>query len=554
MAYKVFAKDGKNLKMITPSDIEVGGEALETVINRIDADLEDKVSKSETLASAGWRSRNFVHELKPIHGFSLPVRYVGDLRFFLQGFTTDNDDTLWYCQDASDHTVQYITKYSFSTGESTSVSFTNLGHVNDATYGNGKLYIATMAFDNSSELAIVDAETLTLEKLINYKEGIATISYDVDTDRLYSIGNGKLRTFKTDLTLEREIKLQWRSTDPATLQGMCTWNGFVFLAKSSVDTRLANNAAESVTIFDIESGEYMGQWFFSTALGEVETLAIYKDALLIGTNDGPAQIQFYFADFCTIGKAVTLRPASRTSLLEHTVGYLGQEILSIYVDASAKFDGAGTAASPLRSLESALRLIVNAGAEYRANIYVAGDLRTENSKFIQGHSRVITIVQWSGKTAAILPAIRIFDAKVKFDNITIIDNSPVYTGRYCPIYAENSDVTIQNCTLQAGENTTNYIFTNKGQLLVEAIKFTGSPSALDTVSLTCNGGQLYIRGTINDFSFPSNFSGVRFYVEGFVSLRYSDTAPSVYTNMYIGSKFGSILHYDGTGSGTVSTL
>ncbi len=552
MAYKVFGKDGKNLKMISPSDVEVGGEALGAVINRIDADLEDKVSKSETLASAGWRSRNFVHDLKPIHGFSLPVRYVDSLRFFLQGFTTDNDDTLWYCQDASDHTVQYITKYSISTGESTSASFTNLGHVNDVTYCNGKLYIATMSFDNTSELAIVDADTLTLEKLINYKEGIATISYDANTDRLYSIGSGKLRTFKTDLTLEREITLQWRSTDPATLQGMCTWNGFVFLAKSSIDTRLATDAAESITIFDIESGEYMGQWFFSTALGEVETLAVYKDALLIGTNDGPAQIQFYFADFCTIGKAATLRPASRTSLLEHTVGYLGQEILGIYVDASAKFDGAGTATSPLRSLESALRLIVNAGAEYRANIYVAGDLRTENSKFLQGHSRKITITQWSGKAAAILPAIRIFDAKVIFNNITIIDNSPVYVGRYCPIYAEDSDVTVRNCTLQAGENTTNYIFSNSGRLLVEAIKFTGSPSSLDTVCLTTNGGQLYISGTIDNFSFPSNFSGVRFWVEGFASLKYANTAASVFTNMYIGSKLGSIPHYDGTGSGKVS--
>ena len=91
------------------------------------------------------KTRKFVETLNPGMLFTIPIpRESANSRFFLQGYCIDDADNVYVCMRTSSHSAQKIMRFNITTGESLTKDFTNLYHVNAATFANGKLYVCPM--------------------------------------------------------------------------------------------------------------------------------------------------------------------------------------------------------------------------------------------------------------------------------------------------------------------------------------------------------------------------------------------------------------------------
>lgn len=390
----------------------VGGDTLGKLFKTIAEKLADMVSKSTVLASPWWRTRQFTERLDPSILFTTAVDWRdSNSRYFLQGFCTDGEDTVWFAEITQDNAAQRIVKYTVSTGARTSADYTDLYHANGLTYCNGKLYVATLASDAAQAIAVVDAATLTREGFIALPAASGgAIAYDSYTDRFYTYANAQVLVYTTDWVLERSIPWSYPIWAPATGQDFGAYKGLLFFPRSTASSTNVLQREEAIVVFDTAKCEVVWKWFLGGSFAELESVDFFKGAMLLGFNDGPNEIPFYLADFdLAVPSAL---PQTQDRVLAESGAFFGtlmQENVAIYVDASAAYAGDGTAAKPFNSLNRAIWCLQQTKKPYRAVINVAGDFSRVSVLYLQGLLRLVVVQQWAGKTTAVLPPLLRWD-------------------------------------------------------------------------------------------------------------------------------------------------
>lgn len=531
----------------------VGGETLGKLFKTIAEKLADMVSKSTVLASPWWRTRQFTERLDPGILFTTAVDWRdSNSRYFLQGFCTDGEDTVWFAEITQDNASQRIVKYTVSTGARTSADYTDLYHANGLTYCNGKLYVATLASDAAQAIAVVDAATLTREGFIALPAGSGgAIGYDAYTDRFYAYANAQVLVYTTDWVLERSIPWSYPAWAPTTGQDFGAYKGLLFFPRSTTSSTNVLQREEAIVVFDTAKCEVVWKWFLGGSFAELESVDFFKGAMLLGFNDGPNEIPFYLADF-DLAEPSAL-PQTQDRVLAESGAFLGnlmQENVAIYVDASAAYAGDGTAAKPFNSLSRAIWCLQQAKKPYRAVINVAGDFSRVSILYLQGLLRLVVVQQWSGKATAILPPVRVNDSTVRFSQLTF-KGVQDYGGIRMIVHAEGGEVDIRNCSFNsAGASLSPQyaVYALRCDLRINTLDFSGMASNLPTTYLVySNSGSLSLYSNLASFTFPDGFTGVRFFVLGPMYSQFGDCRSSMKSNMYVGAKTAVV--YDGSGTG-----
>ncbi|WP_074008699.1 hypothetical protein [Duodenibacillus massiliensis] len=532
----------------------VGGETLEKLFQTIAEKLADMLSKSAVLASPWWRTRQFTERLDPGILFTTTVDWRdSNSRYFLQGFCTDGEDTVWFAEITQDNASQRIVKYTVSTGARTSADYTDLYHANGLTYCNGKLYVTTLASDVAQAIAVVDAATLTREGFIALPAASGgAIAYDSYTDRFYAYANAKVLVYTTEWVLERSIPWSYPTWAPATGQDFGVYKGLLFFPRSTTSSTNVLQREEAIVVFDTAKCEVVWKWFLGGSFAELESVDFFKGAMLLGFNDGPNEIPFYLADF-DLAEPSAL-PQTQDRVLAESGGFFGnlmQENVAIYVDASAAYAGDGTAAKPFNSLNRAIWCLQQTKKPYRAVINVAGDFSRVSVLYLQGLLRLVVVQQWAGKTTAVLPPLRINDSTVRFSQLTF-KGVQDYGGIRMIVHAEGGEVDIRNCSFNsdgASLSPQYAIYTLRCDLRINTLDFSGMSSNLPTNYLVYSnsGSSLSLYSNLASFTFPDGFTGVRFFVLGPMYSQYSDCRSSMKSNMYVGAKTAVV--YDGSGTG-----
>ena len=532
----------------------VGGDTLGKLFKTIAEKLADMVSKSTVLASPWWRTRQFTERLDPGILFTTAVDWRdSNSRYFLQGFCTDGEDTVWFAEITQDNASQRIVKYTVSTGARTSADYTDLYHANGLTYCNGKLYVTTLASDVAQAIAVVDAATLTREGFIALPAASGgAIAYDSYTDRFYAYANAKVLVYTTEWVLERSIPWSYPTWAPATGQDFGVYKGLLFFPRSTTSSTNVLQREEAIVVFDTAKCEVVWKWFLGGSFAELESVDFFKGAMLLGFNDGPNEIPFYLADF-DLAEPSAL-PQTQDRVLAESGGFFGnlmQENVAIYVDASAAYAGDGTAAKPFNSLNRAIWCLQQTKKPYRAVINVAGDFSRVSVLYLQGLLRLVVVQQWAGKTTAVLPPLRINDSTVRFSQLTF-KGVQDYGGIRMIVHAEGGDVDIRNCSFNsdgASLSPQYAIYTLRCDLRINTLDFSGMSSNLPTNYLVYSnsGSSLSLYSNLASFTFPDGFTGVRFFVLGPMYSQYSDCRSSMKSNMYVGAKTAVV--YDGSGTG-----
>lgn len=532
----------------------VGGDTLGKLFKTIAEKLADMVSKSTVLASPWWRTRQFTERLDPGILFTTAVDWRdSNSRYFLQGFCTDGEDTVWFAEITQDNASQRIVKYTVSTGARTSADYTDLYHANGLTYCNGKLYVTTLASDVAQAIAVVDAATLTREGFIALPAASGgAIAYDSYTDRFYAYANAKVLVYTTEWVLERSIPWSYPTWAPATGQDFGVYKGLLFFPRSTTSSTNVLQREEAIVVFDTAKCEVVWKWFLGGSFAELESVDFFKGAMLLGFNDGPNEIPFYLADF-DLAEPSAL-PQTQDRVLAESGGFFGnlmQENVAIYVDASAAYAGDGTAAKPFNSLNRAIWCLQQTKKPYRAVINVAGDFSRVSVLYLQGLLRLVVVQQWAGKTTAVLPPLRINDSTVRFSQLTF-KGVQDYGGIRMIVHAEGGEVDIRNCSFNsdgASLSPQYAIYTLRCDLRINTLDFSGMSSNLPTNYLVYSnsGSSLSLYSNLASFTFPDGFTGVRFFVLGPMYSQYSDCRSSMKSNMYVGAKTAVV--YDGSGTG-----
>ena len=531
----------------------VGGETLGKLFQTIAEKLADMVSKSTVLASPWWRTRQFTERLDPGILFTTAVDWRdSNSRYFLQGFCTDGEDTVWFAEITQDNASQRIVKYTVSTGARTSADYTDLYHANGLTYCNGKLYVATLASDAAQAIAVVDAATLTREGFIALPAGSGgAIAYDAYTDRFYAYANAQVLVYTTDWVLERSIPWSYPAWAPTTGQDFGAYKGLLFFPRSTTSSTNVLQREEAIVVFDTAKCEVVWKWFLGGSFAELESVDFFKGALLLGFNDGPNEIPFYLADFDWAEPSAV--PQTQDRVLAESGAFLGnlmQENVAIYVDASAAFAGDGTASKPFNSLNRAIWCLQQTKKPYRAVINVAGDFSRVSILYMQGLLRLVVVQQWAGKATAILPPVRVNDSTVRFSQLTF-KGVQDYGGIRMIVHAEGGEVDIRNCSFNsAGASLSPQyaVYALRCDLRINTLDFSGMSSNLPTTYLVySNSGSLSLYSNLASFTFPDGFTGVRFFVLGPMYSQFGDCRSSMKSNMYVGAKTAVV--YDGSGTG-----
>lgn len=246
-----------------------------------------------------FKTRQFKDRLHLGMAFTYPVpRESEDSRFYLQGFCSDDDDFVFLGMRTQSHSAQKIVRYSMSTGEVLTRDFTTLWHVNAMTYFDGKLYVAPM---NASlpNVVVLNADTLERERDIVLKGVPAAggaLAYDAYTDRFYYYANATVFVFDTSWRLQKQIPWSYPDWTPPVGQTYGAHKGLLLFARSA-DTTFPTTRHEAILVFDTDKCEVVWQWFIGGSYGELESVAFFKNKLLLGFNDGSHEVPFYLAEF-----------------------------------------------------------------------------------------------------------------------------------------------------------------------------------------------------------------------------------------------------------------
>lgn len=509
-----------------------------------------------------FKTRQFKDRLHLGMAFTYPVpRESEDSRFYLQGFCSDDDDFVFLGMRTQSHSAQKIVRYSMSTGEVLTRDFTTLWHVNAMTYFDGKLYVAPM---NASlpNVVVLNADTLERERDIVLKGVPAAggaLAYDAYTDRFYYYANATVFVFDTSWRLQKQIPWSYPDWTPPVGQTYGAHKGLLFFARSA-DTTFPTTRHEAILVFDTDKCDVVWQWFIGGSYGELESVAFFKNKLLLGFNDGSHEVPFYLAEFDMASKY--LLPQLTEELLRYNEPYFGnlsQETVKIYCDASAALTGDGTEERPFNSLKRALWAVRQVGAPYRAVIYVAGDATRNPFEYIQGSWRLLQIMPWAGKAPAVIPPLRIFDSTVRIGEVTVkgLDS---YSEVVSAINAENSSIDLRGTKFDPDGSALSphrYINILRGEFQSTGLDFSLTGSKLPSKGfVTAYGaGSIFLLSDASTFVFPEGAEKiVKFFGYGLCATQYANCKPLIQCFSYTGSKTGTVFDSDGTGAQSAELL
>lgn len=509
-----------------------------------------------------FKTRQFKDRLHLGMAFTYPVpRESEDSRFYLQGFCSDDDDFVFLGMRTQSHSAQKIVRYSMSTGEVLTRDFTTLWHVNAMTYFDGKLYVAPM---NASlpNVVVLNADTLERERDIVLKGVPAAggaLAYDAYTDRFYYYANATVFVFDTSWRLQKQIPWSYPDWTPPVGQTYGAHKGLLLFARSA-DTTFPTTRHEAILVFDTDKCEVVWQWFIGGSYGELESVAFFKNKLLLGFNDGSHEVPFYLAEFDMASKYLLPQPTEE--LLRYNEPYFGnlsQETVKIYCDASAALTGDGTEERPFNSLKRALWAVRQVGAPYRAVIYVAGDATRNPFEYIQGSWRLLQIMPWAGKAPAVIPPLRIFDSTVRIGEVTVkgLDS---YSEVVSAINAENSSIDLRGTKFDPDGSALSphrYINILRGEFQSTGLDFSLTGSKLPSKGfVTAYGaGSIFLLSDASTFVFPEGAEKiVKFSGYGLCATQYANCKPLIQCFSYTGSKTGTVFDSDGTGAQSAELL
>lgn len=494
--------------------------------------------------------------------FTYPVPWESqDSRFYLQGFCSDNDDFVFFGMRTQSHSAQKIVRYSMSTGEVLVKDFTALWHVNAMTYCDGKVYVTPMnaSFPN---VVVLNAATLERERdivLTDVPADGGALAYDSYTDRFYYYANAAVWVFDTTWRLQKKIAWQYPDWTPPVGQAYGAYKGLLFFARSA-NTTFPTTRHEAILVFDTDKCEVVWQWFIGGSYGELESVAFFKNKLLLGFNDGSHEVPFYLAEFDMASKYSLPQPTEE--LLRYNepfFGNLSQETVKIYCDASAPYAGDGTEERPFNSLKRALWAVRQVGTPYRAILYVSGDVARNPFEYVQGSWRLLQILPWAGKAPAVIPPLRIFDSTVRITDVTVkgLDS---YSGTISAINAENSSIDLRGTKFNpdGSELSPNrYVNILRGELLSTGLDFSLTRGKLPSTGFVTvyGGGALCLLSDASSFIFPVGSERiVKFAGYGVCTTQFANCRSLIQCYSYTGSKKGTVFDSDGTGTQDIALL
>lgn len=502
------------------------------------------------------KTRKFVETLNPGMLFTIPIpRESANSRFFLQGYCIDDADNVYVCMRTSSHSAQKIMRFNITTGESLTKDFTNLYHVNAATFANGKLYVCPM---NTSLAPIVelDPSTLTVTRNIPLASPIpgggGALAYDKYTNRFYYYANATVWVLDTDFQLVKSIKWTYPDWTPPVGQAYGAYKGMLFFARSASDTFVARRY-EAVLVFDTDKCKVVYEWIIGGSFGELESVAFYKNRMLLGFNDGPAEIPFYLATF---DKSARLKlPLTTEELVQKNHPYFGnlsQETVTLYVDADATAPGEGSESKPFNSLKRAIWCAQQ--VQYRSILKLKGDFtRTSDRQYIQGVPRMIDIEPWGADYAATIPPLIIVESTVRIGAV-IVKGAILYSDFVCCIYSGNSSLDVRMAKFDpTGFSGTiaRYIHLLRGEFFASGIDFSLTASHLPTSAYVSgySGASIALLGNMASFIYPPEAEKVvRFTSVGTCTSQFADARGLIQGNAYSVVKLGQVYQGDGLGN------
>lgn len=502
------------------------------------------------------KTRKFVETLNPGMLFTIPIpRESANSRFFLQGYCIDDADNVYVCMRTSSHSAQKIMRFNITTGESLTKDFTDLYHVNAATFANGKLYVCPM---NTSLAPIVelDPSTLTVTRNIPLASPIpgggGALAYDKYTNRFYYYANATVWVLDTDFQLVKSIKWTYPDWTPPVGQAYGAYKGMLFFARSASDTFVARRY-EAVLVFDTDKCKVVYEWIIGGSFGELESVAFYKNRMLLGFNDGPAEIPFYLATF---DKSARLKlPLTTEELVQKNHPYFGnlsQETVTLYVDADATAPGEGSESKPFNSLKRAIWCAQQ--VQYRSILKLKGDFtRTSDRQYIQGVPRMIDIEPWGADYAATIPPLIIVESTVRIGAV-IVKGAILYSDFVCCIYSENSSLDVRMAKFDpTGFSGTiaRYIHLLRGEFFASGIDFSLTASHLPTSAYVSgySGASIALLGNMASFIYPPEAEKVvRFTSVGTCTSQFADARGLIQGNAYSVVKLGQVYQGDGLGN------
>lgn len=502
------------------------------------------------------KTRKFVETLNPGMLFTIPIpRESANSRFFLQGYCIDDADNVYVCMRTSSHSAQKIMRFNITTGESLTKDFTNLHHVNAATFANGKLYVCPM---NTSLAPIVelDPSTLTVTRNISLASPIpgggGALAYDKYTNCFYYYANATVWVLDTDFQLVKAIKWTYPDWTPPVGQTYGAYKGMLFFARSASDKFVARRY-EAVLVFDTDKCEVVYEWIIGGSFGELESVAFYKNRMLLGFNEGPAEIPFYLATF---DKSTRLQlPLTTEELIQKNHPYLGnlsQETVTLYVDANASAPGDGSESKPFNSLKRAIWCARQ--VQYRSILKLKGDFtRTSDREYIQGVSRMIVLEPWGVDYAATIPPLVICESYVRMGAV-IVKGAIRYDSFVCSIYSEDSSLDVRKPKFDpAGFSGTidRYINVLRGEFFANGIDFSLTASHLPTSGYVTgySGASIALLQNKASFIYPAGAEKVvRFASVGPCTSQYADARGLLMSNTYSVTKLGEVYQGDGLGN------
>lgn len=502
---------------------------------------------------SSWKTNRFVDkiDLGIIFTAKIPKSSSG-LRMHLQGFCTDGEDKVFIGMRSGDESVQIIRRYSFSTGDVFDKEFSNLSHINDMTYCDGKLYVAPMSSGNARSVVVIDATTLIEERAIALSFPAYAIAYDSLTDRFYVGGGGSHYAYTRDFVQEREIPIVFPSWAPRTGQGLGAYNGLLFFPRSG---KSDISIQEAVLIFDSESGELVHKYHCGQSIGELESVDFFKGSMLLGANAGAYEFPFYIADF-DLNADSKYPITTDTTFAEHSHYFQSDTIAldtkTIFVDASAKTAGVGSEESPFNSLSHALWCAANTKKPCRTYIHMTGDFTDAPMTVVQGFTRLLCFYQWSGKPEAILPPLRIYDvSSMRLGDIRIRGTWTEGGDTTC-MNVDDSTVDIRGTKFDVSAESTQpdeIINSLRSDIHYDNADFSSVKNFPKRALVLNHYGTLLMKKSIANTVFPTSYAGMRFQSYGPAFTQYADCRKSIMMMVYTGGKNSSA--FDSKGDNTV---
>lgn len=502
------------------------------------------------------KTRKFVETLNPGMLFTIPIpRESANSRFGLQGYCTDDADNVYVCMRTSSHSAQKLMRFNITTGESLTKDFTNLYHVNAATFANGKLYVCPM---NASLAPIVelDPSTLTVTRNISLAPPTpgsgGALAYDKYTNRFYYYADATVWVLDTDFQLVKSIEWTYPDWTPPVGQSYGAYKGMLFFARSASDTFVARRY-EAVLVFDTDKCEVVYEWIIGGSFGELESVAFYKNRMLLGFNDGPAEIPFYLATF---DKSARLElPLTTEELVQKNHPYFGnlsQETVTLYVDADATAPGEGSETKPFNSLKRAIWCAQQ--VQYRSILKLKGDFtRTSDRQYIQGAPRMIDIEPWGTDYAATIPPLIVVESIVRIGAV-IVKGAVRYSDSVCCIYSENSSLDVRRAKFDPANfsgTIASYITLTRGEFFSSGIDFSLTASHLPTSAYVSGygGASIALLGDKASFIYPPEAEKVvRFTSVGTCTSQFADARGLIQGATFSVVKLGQVYQGDGLGN------